>query len=196
MRYLILGLIVTSLSAVQAAPIAGSSPAQHGHIETSLLSTLGGDRFSVSAIGRLGLTTSLDAGLALGLGMGSRGGMTVGVPARMLWGSPKQLKKLLRFSSDAWLAMNDSGKVLRTIAGKTVSASHRNRLFGTYVELRLSVGATAMYEDKPDLEDDLAITPTALIAVSGFEYRGFNCSVEGGLRENSGRLSVEIALEF
>ena len=179
-----------------AAPIAGDVPIKFGHIETSAQATVGGDRLNMLALGRIGLGNEVDSGLALGLGLGSRGGIVVGVPLRFFWVKANQLNNLARITSDGWVAMQDSGQTIRSILSKTVSITHRNELFKQSVEIRLSIGGSAVYEDRGDLDDELVLSPTALVGISGFEFHGFQCALEAGLAEDSGRITFGAALEF
>ena len=62
---------------------------------------------------------------------------------------------------------------------------HRNELFKQSVEIRLSVGGSAVYEDRGNLDDELILSPTALVGISEFEFHGFQCALEAGLAEDS-----------
>ena len=179
-----------------ATPIAGDTPIKFGHLETSAQATVGGDRLSMLALGRIGLGNEVDTGLALGLGLGNKGGIVVGVPLRFFWLKANQLNGLARITSDGWVAMQDSGQTIRSILSKTFSITHRNELFKQSVEIRLSVGGSAVYEDRGDLDDELVLSPTALVGISGFEFHGFQCALEAGLAEDSGRVTLGAALEF
>ena len=90
MRFGYFGLPVWSHLGL-AAPIAGVS-IKFGHLETSAQATLGGDRLNMLALGRVGLGSEIDSGLALGLGLGSKGGIIVGVPLRL--GQSQSAKQL------------------------------------------------------------------------------------------------------
>lgn len=192
MRLSLFILCIPSL--LVAAPMAGLPPTPQYHLEAAGNIQLSGVAAGLSGSGRLGLSPRMDTGISLGLRAGDITGLTVGIPARILWLAQSQTKGIARISSDLWLAITQASPELLTELSATVSAAHRSKLLG--IEFRLTSGAVTVIHDKTDLKDTTSLYPIVLGGLGMQLLEGWSSSIQAGLSSGYGLLNLEASFQF
>ena len=187
-------LILCMPSLLLAAPIAGLPPTPQHHLEAGGNLQLSSTAAGLSGIGRIGITSNMDAGLSIGFRAGDLTGLTIGIPARTSWLKQSETKGIARISSDIWVAVTQASPDLLTELSATVSAAHRSTLLG--MEFRLTSGALIVAHDKTDLRDATHLHPILIGGVGLALLEGWSSSIEAGLSSGYGLVNLEASIQF